>query len=55
MATKKKSSNKRRVRVNKLKVQKGKIEEMTDKDSKRVKGGVEPRYFHGVINRFPAG
>ena len=55
MATKKKSTSKRRVKVNKLKTQTGKVEQMTDKDSKRVKGGVEPRYFNGVINRFPAG
>lgn len=55
MATKKKSASKRRVKVNKLKVQRGKVQAMTDKDSKRVEGGVEPRYFNGIINRFPAG
>ena len=55
MATKKKSTNKGRVKLNKLKVQKGKIKEMTEKESKRVRGGVEPRYFNGIVNRFSAG
>jgi len=56
MATKKKSTSKGRVKVNKLKVQRGKVQEMTDKDSKRVRGGVEPtKHFNGVISRFSAG
>ncbi len=41
MATKKKSTGKGRVQVNKLKVQKEKV--LTAKDSKRVRGGVAPR------------
>ncbi len=41
MATKKKSTGKGRVQVNKLKVQKEKV--LMAKDSKRVRGGVAPR------------
>ena len=39
MATKKRSSAKRRVKVNKLKVGKDKIEELSGKDAKRIRGG----------------
>ena len=41
MATKKKSTSKGRVKVNKLKVQREKV--LTAKDSKRVRGGVAPK------------
>ncbi len=40
MATKKKSTSKGRVKVNKLKVQREKV--LTVKDSKRLRGGVAP-------------
>ena len=56
MAAKKKGASKGRVKVNKLKVQRGKVEEVKDKDSKQVRGGVEPtKHFNGVISRFSAG
>lgn len=42
MATKKKSTSKGRVKVNKLKVQREKVQELTDKDSKRIRGGARP-------------
>jgi len=43
MATKKKeSTGKGKVKVNKLKVQREKAQELTDKDSKRIRGGTAP-------------
>ena len=39
MATKKSTKGKK-VKVNKLKVEKGKVRELTNKDSKRIRGGV---------------
>ena len=43
MATKKtKSMSKGRVKVNKLKVEKEKAREMTDKEVKRIRGGTAP-------------
>jgi len=39
MATKKKSTGRGRVKVNKLKIEKDKVEELSDKDAKRVRGG----------------
>jgi len=39
MAAKKKSTGKGRVKVNKLKVKKEKVEELTDKEKKRIRGG----------------
>ena len=41
MATKKKSTSKGRVKVSKLKVQREKSREMTDKEIKRIRGGVD--------------
>ena len=41
MATKKKSTSKGRVKVNKLKVQREKAREMTDKEIKKIRGGVD--------------
>ena len=40
MATTKKSTKGKKVKVNKLKVKKEKVRELTDKDSKRIRGGV---------------
>jgi hypothetical protein len=40
MATKKKSTGKARVKINKL--GKGKAKELTTKDAKRVRGGLNP-------------
>jgi hypothetical protein len=42
MATKKKSTGKARVKVNKLKVKEDKVEELTDKDARRIRGGLTP-------------
>ena len=56
MAGKKQSTGKRKVKVEKLKGQRGKVQEMTAKDSKRVKGGdATPRYFSGIPNRISQG
>jgi hypothetical protein len=41
MATTKKSTKGKKVKVNKLKVQKERV--LTKKDSKRIKGGSEPK------------
>ena len=46
MATTKKSTKGKKVKVNKLKIEKEKVRELTDKDSKRIRGGV-------VLNRQP--
>ncbi len=40
MATKEKSSKGKKVKVNKLKVRKEKVEEVTDKQAKRIRGGL---------------
>ena len=40
MVTKKKSSKGKKVKVNKLKVENEKVEELTDKQSKRIRGGL---------------
>ena len=40
MATKQKSSKGKKVKVNKLKIGKEKVEEVTDKQAKKVRGGV---------------
>jgi len=42
MATKKKATSKGKVKVDKLKVKKGKVNEVTDKEAKRVRGGATP-------------
>jgi len=41
MATKKKSPSKGRSKVSKLKAKGEKVQELTDKDAKRVRGGVD--------------
>ena len=52
MATKKKkSTSKGRVKVNKLKVEKEKVRELTDKDSKRIREGVAPKKQMIVVDR----
>jgi len=40
MPAKKKGAAKSKVKVNKLKVQKSKVSEVTDKEAKRVRGGL---------------
>ena len=40
MATTKKSTKGKRVKVNKLKVERENVRELTDKDTKRIRGGV---------------
>jgi hypothetical protein len=42
MATKKKATSKGKIKVNKLKVKKGKVNEVTDKEAKRIRGGTAP-------------
>ena len=39
MTTKKKGASKRKVKVNRLKVEKEKVEELSDKDARRIRGG----------------
>ena len=56
MAGKKQSTGKRKIKVDKLKRQRGKVQEMTTKDTKRVKGGdATTRYFSGIPNRISQG
>jgi hypothetical protein len=40
MATKQKSSKGKKVKVNKLKIGKERVEELTDKQAKKIRGGV---------------
>lgn len=42
MATKTKTTKKGKVKVNKLEVKKGKVNEVTDKESKKIRGGLTP-------------
>jgi hypothetical protein len=43
MGTKKKSSKGKKAKVNNLKIEKEKVEELTDKQAKRIRGGIIPR------------
>ncbi len=40
MATKQKSSKGKKVKVGKLKIEKERVEELTDKQAKKVRGGI---------------
>ena len=40
MGTKEKSSKAKKVKVNKLKIEKKKLKELSDKQAKRIRGGV---------------
>lgn len=42
MGTKQKSSQGKKVKVNKLKVEKESVEELSDKQAKKIRGGVIP-------------
>jgi hypothetical protein len=48
MAIKKQSADKGKIKVGKLKVKKDKVEEVTDKQARRVKGGAEPRNRNAI-------
>jgi len=52
MATKKKTPSKGRAKVTKLKAQREKVQEITDKDAKRVRGGVDPNQKLSRLTRF---
>jgi hypothetical protein len=43
MGTKQKSSKRKKVKVNKLKIEGQKVAELTDKQAKRIRGGVVPK------------
>jgi len=49
MATTKKNTKGKKVKVNKLKVEKEKVRELTDKDSKRIRGGVAQKKLIIVV------
>jgi hypothetical protein len=51
MATKRKTTGKVKIKANKLKVRKQKVEELTDSDAKKVRGGLASTSYRPATSK----